>query len=455
MDIIDQFDSAMQRIVGDAPDGLRLALAYSGGLDSAVLLQLCSAYAARHQIYLVALHVHHGLSPNADHWVAHCKQRGAELQVPFEVAHIQMGSTDDDGVEATARKKRYAALGELCAKHQVDVLLTAHHQDDQAETILLQLLRGSGVAGLCGMQQVHRAAELLGSDSLLLARPLLDVPRSAIENYAAANNIEHIEDESNQDPRYLRNALRLKIMPELAQYFPGYQNRLARSALHAQSSLAMLEQLAQEDYLHCLVSPDSGILDAARLQVLPDARIDHVLRFWIAAYQRKMPSTARLAEMRRQLMTARDDAQVCVRHGDMEVHRYRQQLSIATCVQEAPSNQPFVWNGEGSMAFPAFAGSLTIVPAVSAEPGIGRDWLMGRQLEMRRRQGGERLKLAANRPTRDMKSHYQTLAIPYWQRERLPFIFADRDLVFAAGVGVHGPLLEMGAHCVVLNWIAD
>jgi tRNA(Ile)-lysidine synthase len=191
------------------------------------------------------------------------------------------------------------------------------------------------------------------------------------------------------------------------------------------------------------------------LQTLPDTRIDHVLRYWIAAHHRKMPSTARLAEMRRQLMTARDDARVSVRHGDMEVHRYRQQLSIASCVSQAPSNQPFVWNGESSMAFPAFAGTLCIVAAAAGEPGVRRDWLMGRQLEMRQRQGGERLKLAANRPTRDMKSHYQSMGIPYWQRERLPFIFADRDLVFAAGVGVHGPFLEIGDHCVVLSWIAD
>lgn len=462
MNAIKQFDLSMQRIISDAIEcgnpaagSVRLAVAYSGGLDSAVLLHLCSVYASMHQVQLVALHVHHGLSPNADQWVVHCRQRSKQLQVPFEVARIQLGSTDGDGVEATARKKRYGALGEFCTKHQIDLLLTAHHQDDQAETILLQLLRGSGIAGLCGMQQCHPAPELLGSESLLLARPLLDVSRADLEQYAAANQIQHIEDESNQDPRYLRNALRLKIMPVLVQYFPGYQTRFARSALHAQSSLAMLEQLAQEDYRQCLLNPDSGVLDASRLQALPAARIDHVLRYWIAAHHRKMPSTARLAEMRRQLMTARDDARVSVRHGDMEVHRYRQQLSIETCVSKAPVNQQFVWNGQASMAFPTFAGTLTIVAAAQGEPGIRRDWLTGRQLELRQRQGGERLKLAANRPTRDMKSHYQTMGIPYWQRERLPFIFAGNDLLFAAGVGVHGPFLETGGDCVVLHWTAD
>lgn len=460
MDITNQFDVAMQRIrelagtKSQSSGGLRLALAFSGGLDSAVLLRLCSAWARQHQVYLVALHVHHGLSANADHWAQHCQEQCAQQQVQYEVAHIQLGATGEDGVEATARSKRYAALGVLCAKHQIDVLLTAHHQDDQAETILLQLLRGSGVAGLCGMQQCHQADQLLGSTSLLLARPLLDVMRSELEHYATNNTVLHIDDESNQDPRYLRNALRLKVMPLLAEYFPGYQTRLGRSAQHAQSSLELLEQLAHHDFQQCLISPESAILDATRLEALPDARIDHVLRFWIAAHHRKMPSSARLAEIRKQLMTAKNDARVTVKHGDLELHRYRQHLSIATFVSQPPSAQEFVWSGEASMAFPAFAGTLTVTRA-EGEPGIRRGWLMEKKLAIRLRQGGERLKLAANRPTRDMKSHYQTLGIPYWQRERLPFVFAGRALLFAAGVGVHGPFLELGDDCVKLNWVPD
>ena len=461
MDTIKQFDQAMQRITSDAAlqtartTPLRLAVAYSGGLDSAVLLHLCSVYAGEHAFELIAFHVHHGLSPNADHWVLHSQTQCAGLNVAMETAYVQLGSTGEAGVEATARNRRYAALGALCRHHRIDVLLTAHHQDDQAETILLQLLRGSGVAGLGGMQHCHTATDLLGSETLLLARPLLDITRAELERYAKQQGIAHIEDESNRDPRYLRNALRLKIMPLLAEYFPGYQSRFGRAALHVQSNLALIEQLAGEDYLNCLVYPDSGLLDALRLQSLPVARIDNVLRFWIAAHRRKMPSTARLAEMRKQLLSARDDAQVCVKHGDMEVHRYRHQLSISSCKTELPGAQQFTWQGESCLAFPAFAGKLNIVAAEPGEAGVQRAWLMAQQLEMRGRRGGERLKLAANRPTRDMKSHYQSFGIPYWQRERLPFIFAGNELLFAAGVGLHGPFMECGDQCVTLHWQAD
>lgn len=453
MNIVNRFDLAMQRISTATQAPLRLAVAYSGGLDSEVLLHLCAGYAKQQQVFLVAFHVHHGLSPNADDWVQHCQARCIELDLPFEVAHIQLGSTQDDGVEATARSKRYAALGELATRHQVDILLTAHHQDDQAETMLLQLLRGSGVAGLCGMQQSHLAPDLLGNDSLILARPLLDCTREELQQLVRDNQLSHIDDESNLDTRYARNVLRLKIMPLLAQYFPGYQARFARTAHHAQSNLALIEQLAQQDFELCRVNPAIAHLDVARLQTLPDARIDHVLRYWITLHHVQMPSTARLAEMRKQLLHARDDAQVCIRHGDIELHRYRQQLSISTLTREAPAPQQFVWQGEASIPFPAFGGVMHFDPVEPEQFGIKRSWLLAQQLEMRPRQGGERLKLAPNRPTRDMKSHYQSLGIPYWQRERLPFIFTGKELLFAAGVGSHGKFLEQGEDCIVLHWV--
>ena len=462
MDIHHQFAQALHRILSEAArqsgtlaGNLRLAIAYSGGLDSTVLLDLCSTYVRQHGQELVALHIHHGLSPHADLWQQHCYQRCTELGISIASASIELGPTGDDGVEATARALRYAALGKLCQQHRVDVLLTAHHQDDQAETILLQLLRGSGIAGLGGMQELHRAPQLLGNGALWLARPLLDTLHAEIAQYAEQQQISHIEDESNRDPRYRRNALRLHVMPLLAQYFPGYQTRLGRSSRHAQAGLAQLEQLADSDYQICLDVPDSGVLNVERLQTLPDSRIDQVLRHWIALHQCPMPSTARLAEIRKQLLGARADAQVCVRHGDVELHRYRQQLSLASAVDLAPTAQSFVWNGEAELIFPAFGGRLLFVAPEAAEAGIDTAWLRQAPLTLRLRQGGERLKLGTNRPTRDMKSHYQTLGIPYWQRERLPFVFAGPDLVFAAGVGMNAPCLSLTGHRVTLHWLAD
>lgn len=458
VNITQQFDLAMQdicRTVADGSGKIRLALAYSGGLDSAVLLHLLHTYANQHQVSLMVFHVHHGLSPNANDWVEHCQQQCAQRDLPFEVAYVQLGVTAQDGVEATARKKRYAALGALCTQHHIDVLLTAHHQDDQAETMLLQLLRGSGLAGLCGMQTCHHAAELLNNAEVWLARPLLDCLRTDLDQLCAAAQIAYIDDESNADARYARNALRLKVMPLLAEYFPGYQTRFARTAQHVQGSLSLIEHLAEQDYTNSLVDAKTATLDAVRLAELSDTRIDNVLRYWIAASGRQMPSTARLAEMRRQLLTARPDAQVCVKHGDMEVHRYRQQLNIASCVDAELAMQPLVWQGEAALTFADYRGQLFFDDVVPGQFGIARDWLLGRSLQLRLRQGGERLKLAENRPTRDMKSHYQTLGIAYWQRERLPFVWADTALLFAAGVGTQGNFLCSDQPGIALRWQAD
>jgi len=447
-----RFDQAMHRIIAEAGCAQsRIAIAYSGGLDSAALLHLCANYAREHSTYFIVFHVHHGISANADQWVEHCQQQCTELNLPFEAVCIQLKNTNEEGVEAAARNKRYAALGELCARHQVELILTAHHQDDQAETMLLQLLRGTGVAGLCGMQQCHRAAGLLGNANLVLARPLLDCTRAELESYVTQQKISHIEDESNADMRYTRNALRHQIMPLLAQHFPRYQTRFARTARHAQSALSLLEQLAEQDYACCRVQSN---LDILQLKKLSETRIDNVLRYWLAGHQVKMPGTARLAEMRKQLLHARDDAQVCVKHRDIEVHRYRQQLSIANCVESISDVVNFVWKGESSLTFPAFSGTVFFEPVTSGQPGINRAWLMQQQLQLRPRQGGERLKLAINRPTRSIKSHYQTSGIPYWQRERLPFIFVGNDLLFAAGIGVHGDFQVLGEDCVTLRWQA-
>jgi tRNA(Ile)-lysidine synthase len=203
----------------------KIAIACSGGLDSSVLLQLAHAYAREHGIILYAFHVHHGLSPNADSWLAHCEGSAAALGVAFDHRRVAV-EKGKSGTEAAARKLRYAALGQMCRAHDVRLLLTAHHLDDQAETVLLQLLRGSGPAGLSGMDAANTAAGLLGNDQLVMARPLLPVARTGLEEYAAAHGVAWVDDESNSDPRYARNALRHQVMPVLQQAFPALRSAL-------------------------------------------------------------------------------------------------------------------------------------------------------------------------------------------------------------------------------------
>lgn len=408
-----------------------IAIAYSGGLDSSVLLHLASCSRLMQGVRLHAFHVHHGISPNADAWLTHCRSEAERLRIVFDAKRVAIENAATGGVEEAARLLRYAALGELCRKHDVQLLLTAHHQDDQAETLLLQLLRGSGVAGLSGMELANKSPGLLGDAHLIMARPLLDASRNALEVYVSEHAIAHIEDESNDDLRYARNALRHHVMPALTQYFGGYQERFARSASHMQSAHRLLNELAAADLKSCSV--EDG-LSVNKLEALSFDRIDNLLRFWLSIQGFRMPSAAWLTEMRKQLLNAKDDASLCVTHADGHIHRYRGRV-YATARQDHSSSMPidFTWNGEAQIPFPSFGGVLHFQ---EAEQGLSVSWLRRQQLQIRRRQGGEKLKPAFNRSTRSLKHHYQFLGVPPSQREHLPLVFSDEYLLYAAGIGM-------------------
>jgi tRNA(Ile)-lysidine synthase len=439
-----------------------IAIAYSGGLDSSVLLQLAHAHARESGASVFAFHVHHGLSPNADAWLAHCEGACAALGVRFEHRRVNVANTKS-GTEAAARKLRYAALGEMCRAHGVGLLLTAHHLDDQAETVLLQLLRGSGPAGLSGMDAANTASSLLGSDQIVMARPLLHVARGELEQYAGDRGIAWVDDESNADPRYARNALRHQVMPALAHAFPGFQQRFARSAAHAQSAQRLLTELAEQDLSACL---DGDAVDLARLRTLSLDRIHNLLRHWFATRDLSMPSTAWMTEMVAQLLEARADAQLLVTHPACHIRRHRGRLVITPKLPELAGmrdpddvgvidkqGESFRWHGEASLRFPAYGGVLHFE---QAGQGFERHWLGARDLVIDFRKGGERLKLAANRPTRSLKAHYQACAIPAWERTRLPIVSANGALLFAAGLGMDCRHFATDADDLIgLRWEAD
>jgi tRNA(Ile)-lysidine synthase len=451
-----QFAQAVEALRADyLPAAMpRVAVALSGGLDSMVLLRLAHA----HGLDVCALHVHHGLSPNADAWRDHCAAAAAGLGVPFDWRAVVVAK-GKSGIEAAARKLRYAALGEMCRLHGAGVLLTAHHLDDQVETVLLQLLRGSGPAGLSGMDPANRAPGLLGDERLAMARPLLGVARADLERCAREQGVAWVEDESNTDPRYARNALRHQVMPALAAAFPGYQQRVARSSAHTRSAQRLLDELGAQDLAACLAG---DALDLARARLLSRDRIDNLLRHWFTARRLAMPSTAWLAQMVAQILSAREDAQLLVEHPDVQVRRHRDLLHLVPHPPELaglrdPDDagvidrhaQAFVWRGEAAIDFPDYGGTLHFDPA---ERGFDPAWLRGQSLAIDFRKGGERLRLAHNRPTRSLKMHYQASGIPAWERGRLPIVNAGSDLLFAAGLGMDCRHVSDGPGRVALRW---
>ncbi|HJV85800.1 MAG TPA: tRNA lysidine(34) synthetase TilS [Noviherbaspirillum sp.] len=439
--IIDAFERALgvirARVFAFSESGTtqRLAVAYSGGLDSAALLHLAHVYAKAHGISLFAFHVHHGISPNADAWLAHCEKECAASGIHFDARRMVLSDRERDGVEQAARTARYAALGELCRQHEVPLLLTAHHQDDQAETVLLQLLRGSGVTGMCGMDALNTAPDLLGDARTLIGRPLLEVTRAELAMFVSQHGIAFVEDESNTDLRYARNALRHGVVPSLDRYFPGFQRRLARAAQHARSAQGMLDELAEQDLASCCAG---DAIDIARLQKLGTDRIDNLLRHWFARHGIRMPSTAWLVQMRGQLFEARKDALVCVTHPDCEIRRHRGMMHLVPRIMNGGVRLPpvaFRWNGEAEMPFPAYGGSLHFDIVAEGVDGV---WLRAQELHLRHRSGGEKLKLAADRPTKSLKHHFQDLDVPAWERTRLPVVVTgDGKLLYAAGIGMN------------------
>jgi tRNA(Ile)-lysidine synthase len=453
--MLDAFADALDALA--IPAGADVALAYSGGIDSSVLLDLAAPYAREHGLTLHAFHIHHGLSPNADGWLAHCEQICIAHGVAFDALRIDLAQSDG-GVEEAARIQRYAGLGELCRKHGAKWLLTAHHQDDQAETVLLQLLRGTGVAGLSGMDSANKAPTLLGSADLTMARPLLHVARAEIEHYAQAHGIAHIEDESNADTRYARNAVRLQVMPLLAQLFPGFQQRFTRTARHAQSAQRLLVELGAQDLQQCL---QGDCLDMIEVKKLDADRIDNLLRYWFGARGMRMPSSAWLSEMRAQLLEAKADAQLCVTHPDCHIRRHRDRVFLTPRrdgdrdVSEIEP-QVFVWEGQPSIPFADFEGTLYFDPVSADDAGIDVQWLRRQHCWIRYRSGGERLKLAPNRPTKSIKYHYQAMDIPSWERPYLPIVgfgaSSANTVLFAAGIGMDCAHQQIHGERVSLRW---
>ncbi|MBW8328906.1 MAG: tRNA lysidine(34) synthetase TilS [Thiobacillus sp.] len=417
----------------------RLALALSGGLDSVVLLHVLLTLRDFHPFTLQAVHVHHGLSSHADAWADFCAQLCASHAVELTTHRVRVACDDPAGIEAAARRERQCIFAAL----EVDFLLTAHQQDDQAETLLLQLLRGAGPKGLAAMPELQqrpgwRAAQL---------RPLLGVARADLLGYAQMHGLDWVDDESNRDVRYRRNALRLQVMPLLAAHFPGSRATLARAAALQAEAAGLLDELAQLDAREAIAGDR---LDCAALAGLSLSRARNLLRHFIEQHGQPMPSARQLNEALHQLLDAKNDARVCVRLGQVEAWRYR---GGAYLVPLAPAPAaPVRWQGEVSLWVPAAGAEVQMEAVVGT--GLKRAVLTAGEVTLGVRQGGERLRLHAGGPHRSLKNLLQEQAISPWQRDRLPLLWCDGRLAWAAGIGLDADLLAAPGEPGVLPRVA-
>ncbi len=420
--------------------GRVVAVAYSGGRDSTALLHAVVAAAAGGQV--IALHVHHGLSDQADAWLAHCEAQCAAWGVAFQCHRLTGQPAPAQSIEAWAREGRHAALQQMAVAAGADLLLLAHHQRDQAETLLLLALRGAGVAGLAAMPAAQ------WRDGLCWARPWLRQPRAAIEAYIAQHRLAHIEDDSNSNPRFARNRLRLAVWPVLAQAFPQAEASLAQAATWAQEALALQREMAAAD-LQQVSDEDMG-LDVAAVQTLSSARASNVLRAWLHD-QTGQPAPASLIERLQREWLATDGQWPCA-HGQLRLYRGRLVwLAPRAAVLIGPS-QSVNLASVGLHAQADWGGSWSVDAVVSGGVSLGTL----QHLSLRARTGGEQFQRTVQSPARSLKKAYQSAALPAWQRAGPLLFFGQSQLCFAPGLGLDARwLAEPGEPQFSLRWLPD
>ncbi len=442
------------QLQGIVAPGARLTVGLSGGVDSVVLLDCLKAASPRLRFRLSALHVNHQLSPNAARWAAFCRRLCRARGVPFESVTVRVGR--GGGPEAAARAARY----EVYARQDCDFVVLAHHQDDQVETLLLQLLRGAGVKGLAGMPLLRREEgrgsrvegarfvtrhstpdtrhstldtrhPTLDTRHPAILRPLLDSTREEILAYARTRRLKWIEDESNRDTRLRRNFLRNEVLPLVARRFPAYRATIARSAGHLAEAAALLDEVASADGEACI---EAGTLSVAGLRRLPPAHARNLLRWFLAGHAVAMPATQRLEEALRQMIEAKQDARVAIELDGADLRRHDGRVYVVRTLQ-VPLQYSRRWLGEDSLDLPALGGVLVLKRGVGSG-GISLARLQDGVVTVRARRGGERLRPDSRRPRRSLKNLLQEARVAPWLRERLPLIYCDDALVWAPGIGV-------------------
>jgi len=422
----------------------RIAVAVSGGRDSTALWHATARAARGSALQVIGLHVHHGLQPEADAWVRHLQAQARRwaargLPVGLQWRRLQGAPAVSDSIEAWARRGRYAALADMARGCGAGIVLLAHHRRDQAETFLLQALRGAGAAGLAAMpREAHR-------DGVVWVRPWLEQPREAIEAYLRRHRLGFVDDPSNADHRLARNRLRHELWPALARSFEHAETSLVASAWRAQEAAACLRELAQID-----ASPD-GNLHLSTWLALSAARRANLLRAWLSGQTSDGVPESLVQRLLRELPEAASASAWPWPGGELRLHTGQLQVVRAAKTHAVPEPQPIDLSREGCFAVPAWRGSFEVWAVDAA--GLAPQRL--RHCELRARSGGERFQRAGGTPPRSLKKQFQDAGVPAWQRGG-PLLYGAQDLLFVPGLGIDARCqAPRGTPMLGLRWLPD
>ncbi|MHB8743269.1 MAG: tRNA lysidine(34) synthetase TilS [Sulfuricaulis sp.] len=393
-----------------------LTVAFSGGVDSCVLLHALWWLREAMPRHITAVHVDHGLHPDSAEWAVFAKAICDGLNVPCAVERIRVSGISGHGLEAAARRERYACLARYVSAGEV--LLTGHHLDDQAETLLLQLLRGAGVHGLAAMPEMKTfSAGRIG-------RPLLGFTRSQLMAYAEQQKLKWIDDTSNDDTRFSRNYLRHRVFPLLEHRWPGAARQIARSAGIAAEAAQLLDSLAETDWPVCRV-PGCFSLSVTALRRLPSPRQRNLIRYWLRRQGFQAPSALHLDQVMAQVASEPRSRQALVCWPEAEIWRYRDELMALKPHATTDSALKMSWNLRETLVIPG-VGLLRAV-AVHGD-GLSQERVGKSPLVVGLRQGGEVCQLPGRSHHHKLKKLLQETSVPPWERHRLPLIYVDDEL---------------------------
>jgi tRNA(Ile)-lysidine synthase len=390
---------------------------------------------------LRAIHINHGLQVMADLWQAHCESLCERYGVPLRTVQLALAPGPGESVEAVAREARYRALAEHMDPGQL--LLTAQHRDDQAETLLLQLLRGGGPAGLASMPLLSRFGQGW------LARPLLEFSRDSLAEYARRQGLIWEQDPSNRDLRFDRNFIRHRVMPLLTERWPAASITLSRAARFSGELLVLAREEAEQDLAKVSLAEPGG-LSVARLREFDSIRLRNLLRHWIALAGAPMPGSKKLARIEREAVLGRDDASPLIAWCGWEVRRYRDRLQLGRALAPLEKIESLIWADRSELSLPGELGRLIAEPG---ERGIdsGR-WSEGK-VEVRFRRGGERCLPRGQGHHRPLKKLFQEWGVPPWERGRIPLVYVDGELAAIPGRLVCRPFAaDDGQASIVIRW---
>jgi tRNA(Ile)-lysidine synthase len=416
--------------------GAKLLIAFSGGLDSTVLLHLCARGAGPdHRKRLVAVHVDHGLHPRSGEWAEHCVKTSDGFEVDCRVLTPEWSAGPGQSLEEAARTARYEAMLQLVTKGTV--VLTAQHRDDQAETILLQLFRGSGLRGLSGMP------ESIAFGEGILHRPLLRFSRRLIRSYADSRALQWIDDPSNADTHLDRNYLRREIIPRIRERWPGMEKTLARSARHCAEAQSLIDPEV-DTWMRSLVDPVRNTILIPKFIEFDEARQRSILRHWIRDAGFRSPSEVKLRRILTEVIAASPDRFPRIQWGGAEIRRYRDELHLFGSLQDFDRDQVIQWPIRSPLVIRDLGGRLECRSAAECSAGLVD------RVSVRFRQGGESCRLPGRQGTRTLKNIFQELAIPPWERDRIPLIYIDGELAAIGDLVVCEPFHRLGLE---FRWI--